>query len=637
MQDTPEPVVGPGGAGELGPSAYRLRGEIGGSEVVLSLPDGLHRLGSGSGNDLVLRHEGVSRQHAILLVEPGKVEVIDRASKNGTFVDGRRVERAVLEGASRLSFGSLELELEAIDLDDALLALRLTPTPREEPDAEETNATTAAVPGSLEPVSRWLAVVADCQETLQDVEATAGQALARMCTGLGTRGALFGCFTADQVEVLGAFGEVESSLLERVRSLWLLAAEGDEPGSTRRFFLSRPQTTSYIAPGTLDGSFGLILLGRFPCHEESLELLRTLLAAFVARHIRDLSTAAPSPGSARRTPLVFPSGYVVGRSEAARRLFEQMEHLVLDDLPVLITGETGVGKELAARILHDSSPRSRAPLVAINCAAIPTELLEAELFGIGERVATGVAGRRGKFRDADGGTLLLDEISEMPVELQAKLLRVLQEGIVEPVGAPRTRIDVRLLAATNSDIRSQVKDGRFRQDLFFRLAGYVLEIPPLRDRRDDIPVFVEHLIRTCSRALGKSVRGISVRALRMLIEYDWPGNVRELENQIRRLVCLCPEGASIDSALVSVGHERQAPEEPEPGGPSSSAAPAAADGPALRSRTDLDLQAVEREVICEALRRAGGNQVHAARLLGVSRYTLRRRMRQHRISIERLL
>jgi DNA-binding NtrC family response regulator len=648
MQDTPEPVVGAGERARIRPFAYRLRGEVAGAEVVLSLTDGLHRVGSGSGNDLILRHEAVSRRHALLLVEPGKVEVIDRASKNGTFVEGRRVQRAVLHNASRLAFGSLELELEAVDLDDALLALTLTPRPHEEPDTEETHRTTTATAGSSEPVSRWLAVVADCLETLQEMEATAGQALARVCSALEVEGAVFSSFTADEVEVLGAFGEVESSLLDRVRSLWLLASEGHghdhgadhDHGATRRFFLSRPHTTGYIAPGTLDGSFGLILSGRFPYHEESLELLRTLLAAFVARHTRRLSTTAPSPRSARRGPLVFPPGYVVGRSEAARRLFEQVEHLVLDDLPVLIVGETGVGKELAARILHDSSPRRRAPLVAINCAAIPTELLEAELFGIGDRVATGVAGRRGKFREADGGTLFLDEISEMSAELQAKLLRVLQEGVIEPVGAPRARIDVRLLAATNTDVQSRVRDGRFRQDLFFRLAGYVLEVPPLRERREDIPLFVEHLIRTSSRSLGKSVRGISVRALRMLMEYEWPGNVRELENQIRRLVCLCPEGGSIDSALISVGEEpsRDEPDTLETtGGPSSSAAPAAGDEPAIRSRTDLDLREIEGEAICEALRRAGGNQVHAARLLGISRYALRRRMQRHRVSIENLL
>jgi len=282
---------------------------------------------------------------------------------------------------------------------------------------------------------------------------------------------------------------------------------------------------------------------------------------------------------------------------------------VRGDLPVLLLGETGVGKELLARTLHDSSPRRRGPFVAINCAAIPADLLEAEMFGIGKGVATGVAERRGKFQTAEGGTLLLDEIGDMPPELQVKLLRALQEKEVQPVGGAAAAVDIRVIAATNSDLQRRMEEGRFRRDLYFRVAGFALRVPPLRERREDIPALVESFARTFAREHGKPVRGITVKALRTLVGYAWPGNVRELQHEVGRLVALCPQGEAVDSTMVSPHILGALPEDAH--------AEHAAPTDSLDMEKNVD--ALERRLISQALAQARGNRTRAARLLGISR------------------
>jgi transcriptional regulator with PAS, ATPase and Fis domain len=324
--------------------------------------------------------------------------------------------------------------------------------------------------------------------------------------------------------------------------------------------------------------------------------------------------AASRPVS-RTSPrgLVFPPGYVPGDSPAMASLYAQMQPLVQGDLPVLLLGETGVGKEFLARILHASSRRRSGPFVAVNCAAIPPDLLEAEMFGVAKGAATQVSERTGKFQLADKGTLFLDEIGDMPVALQAKLLRALQEKEVQPVGSPTpVAVDLRIVAATNTDLQRKLDDGRFRRDLYYRVAGYALQVPPLRDRRDDVPTFVEEFIRTFARETNKAVRGITVKALRALGDYAWPGNVRELEHEVRRLVYLCPEGQAIESSMLSE-HVVAPPRGEDPAGDD-------AGGPLSGSLELLPcVERLEKRLIAEALARAGGNRTQAARLLGVSR------------------
>jgi len=332
----------------------------------------------------------------------------------------------------------------------------------------------------------------------------------------------------------------------------------------------------------------------------------------------DTTAIAGRPGSGTEglQGLEFPEGYVPGESPAMTSFYGQMLPLLQGDLPVLILGETGVGKEYLARILHNSSPRRRGPFLAVNCAAIPADLLESEMFGIGKGVATGVLEREGKFRLAEGGTLFLDEIGEMPFELQAKLLRALQEKEIHPVGSPRPiPVDIRVLAATNSDVLERVGAGRFRRDLYYRVAGCVLQVPALRQRREDIPALVERFVRDSGKA-GKAVRGVTVKALRALVDYPWPGNIRELEHEVRRLVQLCPDGHAIDSTMLSKhvtsGEVAKGPAEGAPPGGSL--------------QIDSHVDPLEARLIREALSRAGGNRSQAARLLGISRNGLAMKM-----------
>jgi len=345
--------------------------------------------------------------------------------------------------------------------------------------------------------------------------------------------------------------------------------------------------------------------------EDSEPLLRPL-PGLVDRLLKRRDATAPAAAPQPRRPLRFPPGYVRSDSPSMTALYQQMEHLLQGDLPVLIVGETGVGKESVARTLHTSSVRHERPFIAVNCAAIPADLLEAEMFGIAKGAATGVSERPGKFQLAQGGTLFLDEIGELPYDLQAKLLRALQEKEVHPVGGAPVQVDIRIVAATNIDLPRRMEDGRFRRDLYYRLAGFVLRVPRLNERRGHVPRLVEDFIRIDEREAGKRLRGISLRALRALADYDWPGNVRELEHEVRRLVYLCPEGEVIDLPMLS---ESIVSPLPPAEAPPLDADPLRSDSVALEE----NLGRLERRLIAEALRRSKGNRTQAALLLGVSR------------------
>ncbi|MEM7354776.1 MAG: sigma 54-interacting transcriptional regulator [Acidobacteriota bacterium] len=343
----------------------------------------------------------------------------------------------------------------------------------------------------------------------------------------------------------------------------------------------------------------------------------------------------------------FVDGYVPGRSTAMQTVYRQLRPVLATDLPILLYGETGVGKEGLARSLHLSSSRSEGPFVAINCAAIPDDLLEAELFGIGAGVATGVTARRGKFELARTGTLFLDEIGQMRPSLQAKLLRALQENEILPLGESPVALDVRIIAATNTDLERQLATGEMRRDLYYRLAGLVAWVPPLRQRHEDIPPLVEHFLNRYGSLAGNAVVGITRGALDDLVTRPWPGNVRQLEHEVRRLIYQCPERQPIDSAMLDSlrtpsevpGTPKEAPKE-LPGTPnevlgtaSSALLSATADQALevldLRSTASLRLAWVERQVVEEALRRCSGNRSQAARVLGISREALRRRLRRY--------
>jgi DNA-binding NtrC family response regulator len=319
--------------------------------------------------------------------------------------------------------------------------------------------------------------------------------------------------------------------------------------------------------------------------------------------------------------LVFPDWHVVGRTPAMRTLYRQLATLIGGTIPVLVTGETGVGKEHVVRILHASSDRARGPLQIVNCTAIPADLLEAELFGIEAGVATGVTRRTGKLRLAHGGMLFLDEIGDMDPALQAKLLRALQEGEVHPLGAaaPIT-VNVRVIAATNTNLEQRVRDGHFRKDLYYRIAGCEVHVPALRHRIEDIPALAQYFLQRAAAENHKKVRGLSVSAMDALQRAAWPGNVRQLQRELTRLVVSCPESGTIESRMIS---------------PSILTEKIAGDAGGETDDLDLkqQLAAVEKNLIERALERAEGNHSEAARILGVTRNGLTMKMK--RLGIEK--
>jgi len=280
---------------------------------------------------------------------------------------------------------------------------------------------------------------------------------------------------------------------------------------------------------------------------------------------------------------------------------------------VLLCGESGVGKDLIARAIHYHSPRSGRPFVKINCTAIPENLMESELFGYEKGAFTGATSSKpGKFEQADGGTVFLDEIGDVPPSIQVKLLRILQEREFERLGSNKTRqIDVRVLAATNADLRAALEEGRFREDLYYRLNVMPINIPPLRERKEDIPFLAEHFVTKFSKELGSPVTSISSGAMQKLLEYHWPGNVRELENVIERSLVLC-SGQTLEAADIRL--------DMAPRTRAASADSFLPDG--------VTLEEHEQNIIREALRRTNGNKSQAARLLGLTRNALRYRLSQ---------
>lgn len=305
---------------------------------------------------------------------------------------------------------------------------------------------------------------------------------------------------------------------------------------------------------------------------------------------------------------------VVGQSEAVRVIRHQIDRVAASDAAVFVRGETGTGKEKVVAAIHRASGRSERPLVKIPCAALPENLLESELFGYEPGAFTGAVERKeGRFEVADGGTLFFDDVDTLPLGVQAKLLRALQEGEVQRLGSNHVRhVDVRVVSATNRDLLADVRAGTFREDLYYRLNVVPIDLPPLRDRKDDIPLLIEHFLESDGRAAGHFVDGLAAGCLEALIAYDWPGNVRELRNVIQR-------------ALVLNGERLLQVAPPEPG--SDGARRAAEDGLGRASLPEL-LRRYKTSLVAEALERSGGNQRKAAELLGIHRPSLTRMLRE---------
>lgn len=367
--------------------------------------------------------------------------------------------------------------------------------------------------------------------------------------------------------------------------------------------------------GAVDSAVEAIQRGAY--HYVTKPFKMDVLLTLIQRALSERSVRAENAVLRRTVRETLTAGTLIGRSAGMRTVSDLVRRVAAASAPVLILGETGTGKELVARAVHNEGPRKDAPFVAVNCAAVPEALLESELFGHVRGAFTGATQtRRGLFVEANDGTLLLDEIGDMPLALQAKLLRVLETGEVRSVGSDAARkTDVRVVAATHRDLPALVRDGRFRQDLFFRLNVLPISIPPLRQRREDVSLLLDHFLRRSRERFPRSpVSSLSPEATKVLLDYSWPGNVRELENLVDRCVITGEtteiSARDIRAALGEVG----------------------ADDPLDPARRELlSLQAVEQRYIAWVLERVGGNKTRAAEILEIDPSTLYRREKQGKV------
>jgi DNA-binding NtrC family response regulator len=389
--------------------------------------------------------------------------------------------------------------------------------------------------------------------------------------------------------------------------------------------------------GSVEHAVAAVKKGAFDYIEKPFE--KEQIRQIVAKAVAQANANAQAPTTGGGDDTGNSRFGLVGRSEIMREIFEIIENVADTPSTVLITGESGTGKELVAKALHENSSRALKPFIKINCAAIPKTLMESELFGYDKGAFTGATSSKpGRFELADGGTLFLDEIGEIPVEMQVKLLRAIQESEFERVGGLKTlKVDVRLITATNRDLEHEIEEGNFREDLYYRLNVVPLRIPPLRERGDDVPLLVDHIIEKFNERLGKEVEGISAEALAVLCAHSWPGNIRELENVLERTMLFCKDPeiglADIPEEVRSGGVRPARAGRPDetPTAPfivASAETLEVGENTSLKDVVRAETSRLERELIAKALEETGGNVTQAAKRLKISRKSLQMKMKE---------
>jgi len=567
--------------------AYRLLIQLDDSTVRSDLRLGETLIGSSTEADVRIPHYTVSRKHAVIRVERDRCEIEDLASKNGTTVRGDRIRGVTpVNPGMKISFGGVSAVVEEIDDSDIELAVTTSSAPPRRTtafDGDDTDPTTLSL-GSLKAIT-----LGRMPMLLRDI--AAGATLAE---------------TARSVASI-LFDQLPCRLLEVI----------DQRGSSPSFLFSAgdreiASDQGLLVPTAVSGiDLRIVLIHE--THERAWEPLVRSLALLIG-----LGTPATRPvtrGVRHGATTCEPDPTSVVAS--VKRIYEDAGRVAASDISVMIHGESGTGKEVLARSIHSASGRDPEKFVPLNCAALPRDLLEAELFGIEKGVATGVEPRAGKFELADNGTIFLDEIGDMDPSTQAKILRVLQEREVFRLGAATPRqTRVRVISATNKDIEKLVSTGTFRADLFHRIADWVVELPPLRLRRDDIPTLAGYFLERACRERSIFTPGITRAALDALTAYPWPGNIRQLEREMARAALFLEDGEALDSSRLR----------PE----------------IVESRSDSDdrtlesiVRNAEERAIHEAIELCGGDAAAAAKRLGVPRSTFYRKLKALGIERER--
>jgi DNA-binding NtrC family response regulator len=556
-----------------------------------------HTVGAAADNDVVIACTGVSRHHATLKHKGETLIIKDAGSKNGLLVGGRRVDSVELSPGDAVQLGRALMKLERVSASDAELSLRIH---AESTSHGSSRRNTDSMEAGSNETARALQWLRDAESFDGSISGAKRRDLLARAREVMSARAIVLCRIASSGSI--AFEEISGDLPSDAAASELTAAVGKFRGappfqaiSAGDWIVVPIDDRRAVAAEIVHGSRGD---------------WRAFLEFVTLRLFADRADRRKS-GSVTGD-LVYPDRYIAGTSSAMRRLHEQLLGAARTRAHVLLRGENGTGKELVAEILHASGSTAKGPFRAINCAAIPAELIEAELFGVRQRVATGVDPRAGLFVEANHGTVFLDEIGDLPLSLQPKLLRVLQEREIQPLGTSKpVKIDVRIISSTNRNLEQMLRDRTFREDLYYRLRGLEFTVPSLRERREDIPAFATEFISRIAESHHKRIEGVSRKALAQLMSYAWPGNVRELENVLERAIARCPSGGTLESTyfddLVSAPSPRPA------------------------SSLQSNLAITERETILTALRRTDGNKSEAARLLGITRAGLYLKLRRHKI------
>lgn len=643
----------------------------------LDLSKSVVTIGRALDNDLRLQSSRVSRHHSRLETTEGEAWIIDLGSANGTLVNGERVARRLVSVGDVISVGGVEIVVEPevppqALLEEGGLATLTGDARRERENLRVFAKITRELTGETD-LMRLLRQIVDSAVSLVggergfillddgrradertgegpiDVEKMTVSVArsfdhsdivvprSRLSMGIAGRAAREGqailSVDAGQDDRFEGMASVEELRLRSVMCLPIfiegrvigvlyvdnrLQYGAFTPDDLELMELFSAQAAIAIKNARLVASLRE-KNGRLEQSRQQIERLNQQLGRKVRDQGNELAVVRRELDRERSR---YDYSSMIGASDAMRAVFRSLDRIVESDLPVLVHGESGTGKELIARAIHKNGARRAKPFVSENCAALPDTLLESELFGHVRGAFTGAyKSKKGLLEQADGGTLFLDEIGDMSPEMQKKLLRVLQEGEFRVLGSDRVvKVDVRILAASHRDLEEMVREGGFREDLYYRIAVLSVDLPALRDRRDDIPLLAEHLLLRAAREAGREAPALPHEVMTVLCAHEWPGNVRELENEMRRLLVLSEGEVRLDhlSEAVRVGRDRD--------GQASGAAELVEAGDIKTAVADLERRSIEA-----ALAQEGGNKSRAADTLGISRFALQRKLDKYGI------